>query len=409
MLKFAEYLNNLMEEKAKKEDFGTLAGDPKGKLHELLVGKHLNGGNHMDRHVDIEGKSPKEVHDEITEKLGGEDSEQYRNFNERAKKSAEDIKNQLGLNSDDIAKVQWTSKPGDLKRATGIEATQNQDPSDIVVTNKNGKHHGISLKVSDDNKPITLSNGGTEVTYGGDAIHEKNRKEIKETYPELQSIKNPDKRKEWLRNNPEAKKDINGRNLKVLRDIATNMSDRLNGLTPQQRTDHVRHLVLKAFSTPMEAQGHTHIRHFTGGGFNPVLQTAHPGADHEHILNDPENITAVAQGTSVYFHHKGIPFAMQTAKMSSQSDPLSSLVVTGKDVKRKKDAATAPVAPTKRITSADVQKGINPTIRKSTSKSTPVTPNLEQQRMTDDGGPAPRELYGNDGTHGGAVFRGPTE
>jgi len=48
-------------------------------------------------------------------------------------------------------------------------------------------------------------------------------------------------------------------------------------------------------------------------------------------------------------------------------------------------------------------------IAKKTSNLKTPAPNLEQQRMTDDGGPAPKELYGNDGTHGGALFRGPTE
>ena len=157
----------LAEEKATKENFGTLKSDPMGKLHEVLVGYHLRGGKHMDKHHDAEGKSPKEVHDEIAAKIGGVKSLQYKNFSERARKAAEHIKEHLGLGPDDIKHVQWTSKAGDMERATGIKASQKEDDSDVVITDKNGRHHGVSLKVSNDNKPITLSNNGTETTYGG--------------------------------------------------------------------------------------------------------------------------------------------------------------------------------------------------------------------------------------------------
>ena len=87
------FIKYLLEEKASKEDFGDLGNDPKGKLHELLVGMHLNGGKHMETFRDENKKTPKQVHDEIAEKLGGVNSPQYKNFSERAKKAAEDIKN----------------------------------------------------------------------------------------------------------------------------------------------------------------------------------------------------------------------------------------------------------------------------------------------------------------------------
>ena len=175
-------------------------------------------------------------------------------------------------------------------------------------------------------------------------------------------------------------------------------------MTSQQRAEHVRRLVLKAFSTPMEAQGHVHIRHFTGGGFDPSITTSYPGKDHEHILNDHENITAVPSKTSVYYHHKGIPFAMQTVKMGSQSDPLSSLVVVGKDVKRKKDkmaSNTMPVAPVS-----------NAAPKIKTTKKRTVNPEQQEDpriaAMSTDGGPEPRTLNSSS-QHGGADWYGPGE
>jgi hypothetical protein len=419
MLKFAEYL---LEEKATKEDFGELKSDPKGKLHELLVGKHLNGGKHMDRHADIEGRSPKEVHDEIAAKLGGINSKQYKNFNERARKAAEDIKGKLGIKK--VDRVQWTSKAGDMKRATGIDATQKQDDSDIVVTDHTGKHHGISLKVSNDKNPITLSNNGVETTYGGDKILKEHKQDILDNHEGLRGITNKDERKEWLRQNPTAKLDIKKRNLKTLTEVARNMHSHIDKMTPEQKSEHIRHIVLHAYSTPMEAHGHVHIRHFTGGGHDPLMEVAHPALDHEHILNSPEHITVHHKGTSVYYHHKGVPFAMQTAKFSSQSDPLSSLVVTGKEVKRKKDRvapAIAPVAhPTKEVTSKDITKSVKaprvtkaPKPKKAPAPRRQVAPapsSADQQRMSTDGGREPDwKPRHTSGQVAGASFRGPTE
>jgi hypothetical protein len=334
MIPFSNYMT---EEKASKEQFGGLAADPKGKLHELLVGYHLRGGQHLDKHPDVEGKTPKQVHDEIAKQLGGTRSLYYRNFSERARKSSEHIKQQLGLTDKDVANVQWTSKAGDMKRATGIDASQKEDDSDIVITDKSGKHHGVSLKVSDDNKPITLSNNGKEATYGGDKILETHKKDILQTHKGLSNLTNAGMRKEWLKSNPKAQVDIKKRNLQTLTNVAKNMHEKISTMSPEQRANHVRHLVLHAYSTPKEAQGHAHIRHFTGGGLNPDMHVSHPGKDHEFILNDPKNITTKHSGTSVYYHYKGVPFAMQTAKFSSQSDPLSSLVVVGKEVARKQD------------------------------------------------------------------------
>lgn len=426
MLKFTEILS---EEKAKQEEFGKLAPDPKGKLHEVLVGYHLNNGKHMEKHPDVDGKSSKQVHDEIKKNLT---PQQYKNFNQRAKKAAEHIKQNLGLT--DISGVQWTSKEGDIHRATGIHSTQKEDDSDIVVTDKSGRHHGISLKVSDDNKPITLSNPGIDSTYGGEKYLEQHRKKILNDYPELQTITNAAKRKEWLRNNSDADEDIRTRNVAVLQKIAKHTHDRLSEMTPEQRAHHVRHIVLHAYSTPMQAEGHNHIRHFTGGGHDADMHISHPGSDHEHILNDHKNITTRHSGTSVYFEHKGVPFAMQTIKFSSQSDPLGSVVGAGKEVIRKKDESMrqaakahaeteAPVKPEEEITSKHIESN-HPIIKKKLSDYRPkksrifTAPESEKQvspiakmqkpgiktRISPSGWPEHMHQGHTDGTHGGMQF-----
>ena len=445
MLNFSEYYEDYIEEavaKAKAEkvvkpenDFGSLSADSKGKLHEILVGYHLRGGKHMEKHEDVEGKSPKQVHDETTTKLGGTKSRAYKNFSERSRKAAEHLKQELGLKSEDISNVQWTSKAGDIHRATGIHSTQKEDDSDVVITDKKGKHYGISLKVSDKNEPITLSNAGVESTYGGDKLLKAHRDAILKKYPAITKLTNAEQRKTWLKSNPKAETDIKQRNVDVLQRIAGHAHNEISKLTPEQKAHHVRHIVLHAFSTPMEAQGHIHRRHFTGGLSNAAMEMSHPGVDHEHILNDPKNITLRHSGTSVYYEHKGVPFAMHTIKFSSQSDPLSSIVGVGKEVVRKKDAAAreaakqkttvtdqAPVKPEHEITSHDIVTGHPSLTKKKLSdyrqprtretfagfmKSKAEQTNSQQVSPFST---KPKPGFGDhrqsvDGTHGGFVFR----
>lgn len=373
MLNFSNFL---VEEKAKKEDFGNLDNNSKGVLHELLVGYHLRSSKHMDQHPDSNGLSPEQAHDELAKRIT---PAQYKNFSERARKAADDILKQKGMTKDDVGNVQWTSKSGDIKRAIGIDSSQAEDDSDIIMTHKNGQHHGITLKVSDDAKPITLSNVGAESTYGGKNIFDKHKNDLLAAYPDLdpENMKNnkkvrqaavnrvirkaaergktispeeakvgaDDLRKAWLETNPAAKADIKNRTGSMLRSTVANMRSELDKLTPDQLAHHLRHIVLHAYKTPKEALGHTHMRHFTGGGLDPKMESKRPGEDYEHFLSKPENIKVTHSGTSIYYHYhdpetgKAIPFAMQTAKASSQSDPFSNLVMVGKDVYRKQDEA----------------------------------------------------------------------
>jgi len=371
MLKFYDFLQ---EEKASKEDFGNLSANEKGVLHELLVGYHLFGGRHMKKHTDINGDSPQEVHDRIKNMLT---EEQYENFSSRASKAAQNILKEKNIKPEDIANVQWTSKAGDIKRSTGIESSQNEDDSDLILSHKDGTHHGMSLKVSDDNKPITLSNNGAESTFGGKGIFTNHVKKLKEDYPAIGDVKkdpsimraalnrviskaaargvslSPDDakissgeaRKAWLESNPNVKLDIKNRTTTMLNSVMENMHSQLKKLSPQELSDHLRNSVLHAYKTPKETlgAGHTHIRHFTGGGFDPHFESKKPGEDYEHFLSDPENIHITRNGSSITYHYhdketnKMIPFAHQSAKQSSQSDPTSSLVIVGKDVERKQD------------------------------------------------------------------------
>jgi hypothetical protein len=138
MIKFKTFLNeerlfehfylDLLSEEASEKTKGTgQAADTKGKLHEILVGYHLMGGKHMDKHVDEDGDSPEEAHDKLKEKVS---PEEYDKIHKRAKVAADDIKSKI---PGKIEGVHWTSKAGDIKRTTGIDSSQKEDQSDIIV------------------------------------------------------------------------------------------------------------------------------------------------------------------------------------------------------------------------------------------------------------------------------------
>ena len=59
------YLEDLYEAKDDTSRECGASNNTKGVLHELLVGKHLNNGTHMENHVSSHGDTPTQVHDKL--------------------------------------------------------------------------------------------------------------------------------------------------------------------------------------------------------------------------------------------------------------------------------------------------------------------------------------------------------
>jgi len=310
------------------------SNDTKGKLHELLVGKHLNGGNHMEKHVDIHGDSPKEAHDKLRDSIH---PDEYAKIHAKAKSAADDIKSKVEKDGHKIHHVHWTSKPGDMHRSTGIHATQKQDASDVVVTtHKDNKprHHGVSLKVTDSaTKHVPISNLGLK-SPGTEKIHTDHKTNLLKKYPILKHATNATSRKAILDSNPGMKSHVQEANKKLVHHLAANLHQHLTTMPKSDLVHHIKN-VIHAHTTPMQSEGHTHIRHTTyisGGSKNPKIQhhSIDPSTHHDHILKDPANITVHhSTGGSLQFKHKGKTFASQSVKLSSGSDPLSSVKTTG--------------------------------------------------------------------------------
>ena len=106
-----------------------------GVMHEILTGYHLNGKTHMPNHENKNGESAQESHDRMKATMT---KEEYDHANNKAEAAANKLKEHFKKKhpNQKIDKVHWTSKAGDLKSSTGIDASQKQDSSDICITTK---------------------------------------------------------------------------------------------------------------------------------------------------------------------------------------------------------------------------------------------------------------------------------
>lgn len=330
----------------KEEKEKSYTSNDKGVLHELLVGKHLLG-KHMILHKDKSGDSPKVAHDKIKDALHKKhgNHDEYNRLNAKAKSAAEDIKNHVEKKGHKIHDVHWTSKPGDIKKSTGIEASQKEDASDIMIhthheKTKKKKFVGASLKVTDGkNKHITASNPGMEATHGAHDVVEKHRKELLKAHPKLVGVKSPEKRKEMMNSDPKMKEDVVKRNHKATVDIAKHLHKQLSTGSKENLVHHIKTHVLQSNKTPLQHNGHEHIRHTTYQSSNKTgNKTIHDSVDpSEHWndkLNDHKNISVHHDGKSgtIHFKHNGKTFATHRIRVSSSSDPMTSFKGDGKAV-----------------------------------------------------------------------------
>lgn len=323
--------------------------DTKGRLHELLTGYHLLGGKHMTKHSDVDGDSPKQAHDKLKEKVLAMENgkEIYKKIYNRAKSTAEDLKKHVSHGGHEVHDVHWTSKPGDIKRSTGVDASQKEDASDIIIHGrkkgdkqvKDLHHYGVSLKVSDSGSHnVPVSNPGIESSYGGQKILDKHREEIKAKYPKLNSM-SVKERKEAMAANPKMDAHIRQKNRETLAKFGSHIHKTLTSMNSRDLVNHIKTHVLQCHETPLQKAGHTHIRHTTyekGGEFNhhAVIPSHYYSKifeprNHQHISVEQGSTRSGEPGATLNFKFKGKTFASQRMKFNSQSDPFSSIKGSG--------------------------------------------------------------------------------
>jgi hypothetical protein len=168
------------EQKQHEKDYAKASSsinDARGKYNEAIVLHHLNGnkwinsehrklaeekGKILSDHDDKWNKAAKKVkHPTFVSNTKKEQDDrapvQAKSFLEHAKK----------MGYEGVQSVHHTSKEGDIERSTGLKVTQQENPSDGVVTFKKKPakakhpHLGISLK-SSASKAVGFHNGGTK-------------------------------------------------------------------------------------------------------------------------------------------------------------------------------------------------------------------------------------------------------
>ena len=338
------FSNYLLEDEQGIAEPNSSSRNAGGVLHELLTGYYLNGGKrenvneqeaHMPKHEDIDGLSPHEAYLHYSKNLT---PKQLEKAHELAQHAANYLREHAESNGDKISHVHWTSKPGDIERSTGISSTQKEDPSDIVITTESGKHIGVSLKRSGSTRNVPIANPGSDSIHKGRETQQELRNAVVSAIPEIGSMSNKEKRKAFLRQNPKS----HAKAKEIVRNHLAKMSDNtaeyLRNLRPEELAQHLRENVLHAHTTPMQEQGHEHMRLTTwdsAGG--PSTSHIDPGQHYEHILQNPENIIvqSTGQGVGFYIKHpetgKMLKFAGQNIKIDSQSDPMSTIKSSTQD------------------------------------------------------------------------------
>ena len=137
----------------------------RGGYNEGMIAKHLNGGHYIDdEHKKMTEHHKKQLSDH-DKKYG---TNEVKKQEDRAKEQAHVfVKHAKEKGYHGVHQVHLTAKPGDIERKTGIKASQQENPSDIVVKFKKKPatakhpHLGLSAK-SSSSKAIGFHNGGTK-------------------------------------------------------------------------------------------------------------------------------------------------------------------------------------------------------------------------------------------------------
>lgn len=179
MFKFSQ-MTTLMEKKQNEAATASVSNDDKGKLHELLLAKHLHPKGTLPEHHRSESENPdhagtpQQVHDKLKSKIS---PAAYKEIHDNAKKTAAHIVKHLKAaghlgSHEEISNIHWTSnrdtpnKAGDHEKTTGI-----RDPNsnaDLIVSKQNKKSKkpsgfvGVSAKYGSTAKP-NLKNSGMDV------------------------------------------------------------------------------------------------------------------------------------------------------------------------------------------------------------------------------------------------------
>lgn len=284
----------------------------RGVLHELLtVRAHVQHHGAVMHNFDDGRETVDQAHDRIAKKLFGpkyESHPEYKDMKAKAEGAAnaglQAFKENGGSFKKGKTRVAWTSKTGDVEKVTGKKTHQRDDASDYYLFNNGKDATGASLKtVQEKNGHAPTSNGGrgdVDRMLGISTDHhvQNARSAVVKKHPELKGA-TAKKAKEIIKSNPEVKKTEMEQRSVALKNIANDYATAFTRMHPKARAQFLR--------TSMRANptGANHIRITSGGtGGDFSHNVERPVEQHDHLLNDAENIhVRVHGGNSVKFVH----------------------------------------------------------------------------------------------------------
>lgn len=252
------------------EEAGAKA-DSSGKLREILIGRHLNGGQHMTSYR-AEGKTPEQLHDRHAKNLHGDDfhnSKDYKSSDNSAKKAAEQIKSHLekhGYGS--LNRTVWTSQASDHHSETGVH-DENNSADLIISTNKkkrineqNSDHkklHKVAISVKIGHSKVNYSNPGIKtyqhISGANLAQHVANHKRTVESNLPSGPGSSHEKYKA-LRDSPNKSDQEKAKNIKQSSlDVNKNIANSMRKSMAKKSHEELHHAILHSVAPP------THLKH----------------------------------------------------------------------------------------------------------------------------------------------------
>jgi len=295
MIKFKKYLSEAALS-------SSVANDDNGKLHELLLAKHLHPKKQLPLHHRSESKNPdhsgtpQQVHDKLKKKIG---DAAYKEINNHAASTAKALHSHMEKHGHipkggHIADVHWTSnrdtdkKAGDHQKTTGKKDV-NSNADLILTVHHNGKHHsyhGISAKYGTNKKPNYKNSGMTSLEKASGApsgsfnkhIAAHNKHMEKLGYKGSMSERHAQHKKDRVGDKAgrERVKAAEHSSLQTRTKIAKEFATHLGKKTDKQLRDHIRdHVSPPTLHNHIVA--HSHVKN--DGSSTPIVHAAHSIAD----------------------------------------------------------------------------------------------------------------------------------
>ena len=364
MKSFLSYLKEqyLSEELLMEAGGAGAAADSKGKLRELEIGQHLNGGAHMHSYR-VEGKTPGEIHHTLSGKTHGEDykkTDSYKKSQKSAKSAAEHIKAHLKkFGHGEIKRTVWTSQPSDHHSETGHHDENNS--ADLIVTTSKAHKRLVEAaqKTRSENKiAISVKTGSGNVNYSNPGVKslskmagkdlnkhvEEHKKTVESNLPEGKGASH--EKYKALRDSTnkhdqskaaEVKHSSEKMNVGVAHDLRQGLSHKSHEELHKAVSDavapktHLKHIVSRQITHKKTGE---HVSHHTYDLHGHV----HEYLDHFHGLHvDPHS---TASSVTVHGIHKKTGKKMAVARVSvhaggrpANHSPRGSIVLPSEDHK----------------------------------------------------------------------------